>query len=164
MRARHLVVIALTCGACGRPFLHPAPWQPFQTAPGAALGAVWTDPTPRERAELWINVPASEPFPDSLLVRDFQRWARTIHLSRDSAVGRQPSGTYYLQLNVRRVLRCPPRSSRCDAALQDAPSLLVYSVVMATCAGWPCHSGHFASVRDTAEHFVPAADLGSWVE
>jgi hypothetical protein len=164
MRARHLMVIALACGACGQPLLHPGPWQPFRTGPGAALGRVWTDPTPRERAEVWVNVPASEPFPDSLLIGDFQRWARTVHLSRDSAAGNQPPGKYSLQLDIRRALTCPPRSDRCDAALRDAPRTLVYSVTLATCAGWPCHSGHLIAVRDTADRYLPADDIESWVE
>jgi hypothetical protein len=164
MRARHLMMVALACGACGQPLLHPAPWEPFQTGPGAALGRVWTDPTPRERPELWINVPASEPFPDSLLVGDFERWAPTVHLSRDSMPGKLPTGKYYLQLDVRRSLGCPPRSARCDAALRDSPRTMVYAVTLATCAGWPCHSGHIVTVRDTAARYVPDDEIESWVE
>ena len=159
-----LGLLLLVRSACGKTFLHPTPWQPFQTGPGAALGRVWSDPTPPERAELWVNVPASEPFPDSLLIRDFQRWARTVHLSRDSAAGSQPPGKYYLQLDIRRALTCPPRSDRCDSALHDAPGTVVYAVTLATCAGWPCHSGHFVTVRDTAEYYLPADDIESWVE
>jgi hypothetical protein len=164
MRARYLMVVALACGACGQPLLHPAPWQPFLSGPGAALGRVWTDPTPPQRAELWVNVPASEPFPDSLLTQDFRRWARTVHLSRDSTDGHRPPGKYYLQLDIRRALKCPPQSDRCETALRGAPTTLVYAVTLATCPGGPCHSGHFVTVRDTASRFLPADDTGSWVE
>jgi hypothetical protein len=164
MRAQYLTLIVLACAACGQPLLHPAPWQSFRTGPGAALGRVWTDPTPRERAELWINVPASEPFSDSLLAGDFQRWARTVHLSRDPAAGKVPAGKHYLQLDIRRALRCPPHRDRCEAALRDAPRTLTYTVTLTTCAGWPCHSGHVVTVRDTADRYVPVADIESWVE
>lgn len=163
MRARSVWILAMTCTACGQPFLHPVPWQPFLTAPGAALGRVWTDPTPRLRDELWVNVPSSEPYADSLLVQDFERWARVVRLSRDSIEGAQPPGKYNLRLGITRARQCPPHGNRCAAALRDTRTH-VYWVIFETCAGWPCSSGHLVSVRDTAGRFTPAVDLGGFIQ
>jgi hypothetical protein len=41
---------------------------------------------------------------------------------------------------------------------------LVYAVTLATCPGWPCHSGHLIAVRDTADRYLPADDIENWVE
>ncbi|HET7109374.1 MAG TPA: hypothetical protein VFI41_00765 [Gemmatimonadales bacterium] len=158
------LAIGLACTACSQPLLHPAPWQPFLTAPGAALGRVWTDPTPPRRAELWVNVPASEPFSDSLLIRDFQRWTPDVHLSRDSAAGTRPPGKYYLRLDIRRTRTCPLKSDRCEASLRAAPTTVAYAVTSESCAAWPCHAGQVVTVRDSVGVWLPADDVVSWTE
>jgi hypothetical protein len=113
--------------------------------------------------DLIFNVPPDSASSDSLLHRDFSRWARRFRMYRDTAPmarGEVPEGTLpaaYVLFDIRPLdLRVPLNVALLEhAPFPDSVLRSVFVVAQENCARWSCASISWVTVTHSPDGWRP---------